>query len=129
MLGGIQIRYPDTISVTLIATIAAIGYLLYVVFLVIQTFNNPKLETTFAVGQPQKAQETKKLDFTVIKNWNLFGQPETSAAQYGGANEIPQETQLQFKLLGVFCLPSQKKNSFAIIEADDHVQKKIPSGR
>ena len=131
MLSGIQIRYPDTISISLVATIAAIGYLLYVVFLVIQAFSNPKLEKSLELQQEQKAQETqetRQLDFRAIKDWHLFGQTETMAAQNGGLNEIPQETQLQLKLLGVFFLPNQKNTSYAIIETDDHVQKKYRPG-
>jgi Type II secretion system protein C len=131
MLSGIQIRYPDTISISLVATISAIGYLLYVVFLVIQAFSNPKLEKSLELQQEQKAQETqetRQLDFMAIKDWHLFGQTETMSAQNGGLNEIPQETQLQFKLLGVFFLPNQKKTSYAIVEADDHVQKKYRPG-
>jgi Type II secretion system protein C len=125
MLSGILIRYLDTISVTLVATIAAIGYLLYVFFLVIQTFNNPNLEKPLSIEQGQKVQETKPLDFTAIKDWHLFG---LTAAQNDGVNEIAHETQLQFKLLGVFFLSSQNKNSFAIIETEDHVQKKYRPG-
>jgi Type II secretion system protein C len=131
MLRGIQIRYPEAISVPLIATIGAIGYLFYVVFLVVQTFSNPKLEKSLALEQGQSAQETqetRRLDFTAIKDWHLFGQAEATETQRGGVNEIPQETELQFKLLGVFFLPNPKKTSYAIVEADDHVQKKYRPG-
>jgi Type II secretion system protein C len=131
MLRGIQIRSPETISAPLVATIGAIGYLFYVVFLVVQTFSNPRLEKSLALGQEQSAQETqetRRLDFTAIKDWHLFGQTEMTETQHGGINEAPQETELQFKLLGVFFLPSQKKTSYAIVEADDHVQKKYRPG-
>ena len=64
------------------------------------------------------------MDFLVIKDWHLFGQPAAISAQNSDQRGTPQETQLQLKLLGVFFLPDQKKASYAIIEADDHLQKK-----
>jgi type II secretory pathway component PulC len=131
MLNGIQIRRPATFSVPLVATIGAIAYLLYVVFLVIQAFSNPKLENSLALEQEQSAQEvqeTRRLDFMAIKDWHLFGAAETTETQHAGINEIPQETQLQFKLLGVFFLPNQKITSYAIVETDDHLQKKYRPG-
>ncbi len=131
MLSGIQIRCPDYISIHNVATIASLGYLFYAVVSAMQAFSNPKLANSPAFEPGPLAQETmvtRQMDFMVIKDWHLFGQPETTAAQNGGKNEIPQETQLQLKLLGVLFLPNQKKTSYAIVEAEDHVQKKYRPG-
>lgn len=107
--------------------IPALAYLLYVAISTVQAFDNPESVVALTAESEQLGQEkteTKQMDFLVIKDWHLFGQSAAISAQNSDQRGTPQETQLQLKLLGVFFLPDQKKASFAIIEADDHLQKK-----
>ena len=109
------------------ALIPALAYLLYVAISTVQAFDNPESVVALTAESEQLGQEkteTKQMDFLVIKDWHLFGQPAAISAQNSDQRGTPQETQLQLKLLGVFFLPDQKKASYAIIEADDHLQKK-----
>ena len=111
-----------------LALISALIYLLYVAISTIQNTRNPTQSTDPATESNQPAQEhrqTKQMDFLVIKDWHLFGQPTSSTAQNTG--RLP-ETQQQLKLLGVFFLPDKKKASFAIIETEDHLQKRYRPG-
>jgi len=113
------------------ALIPALAYLLYVAISTVQTFDNPVSVVTLTAESEQLGQEkteTKQMDFLVIKDWHLFGQPVATPVQNSEQHETPQETQLQLKLLGVFFLPDQKKASYAIIEAEDHLQKKYRPG-
>jgi len=114
-----------------VALIPALAYLLYVAISTIQASGNPKQLATLTAESEQLDQEKtekKQMDFLVIKDWHLFGQPVVIPAQNSKQHETPQETQQQLKLLGVFFLPDQKKASFAIIETDDHLQKKYRPG-
>ncbi|WP_292428786.1 type II secretion system protein N [Methylobacter sp.] len=107
--------------------IPALAYLLYVAISTILAFDNPEQLAVLTVESEQLDQEkteTKQMDFLVIKDWHLFGQSAVISAQNSEQQGTPQETQLQLKLLGVFFLPEQKRNSYAIIETDDHIQKK-----
>lgn len=115
-----------------VALIPALTYFLYVAISTIQTFSgNPaQLAAPAAESEPlnQDKTEKKPMDFLVIKDWHLFGEPAAVTAQHSEQHETPQETQQQLKLLGVFFLPDSKKASYAIIEADDHLQKKYRPG-
>jgi hypothetical protein len=115
-----------------VALIPALAYLLYVAISTIQASGNPKQLPALAAESEQldqKKTEKKQMDFLSIKDWHLFGQPVAIPAQNSKQYETPQETQLQLKLLGVFFLPDQKKaSSYAIIETDDHLQKKYRPG-
>jgi Type II secretion system protein C len=131
MLGRIQLRCRENGNLPNAALISALAYLVYVGVTTIQTSAPPGVEVTQVLESghpPQGKVETKQVDFLAIKDWHLFGQPETIAAPNSGQNEIPQETQLQLKLLGVLFRPNQNKTSYAIIETDDHVQKKYRPG-
>jgi hypothetical protein len=110
-----------------VALIPALAYLLYVAISTIQAYGNPRQLATLTAESEQLDQEKtekKQMDFLVIKDWHLFGQPAALSAQ----NSEQQETQLQLKLVGVFFLPDKKNASYAIIEADDHLQKKYRPG-
>lgn len=114
-----------------VALIPALAYLLYVAISTIQAYGNPKQLVTLTAESEQlnqKTTEKKQMDFLVIKDWHLFGKPAAIPAQNSKQHETPQETQQQLKLQGVFFLPDQKNASFAIIEADDHLQKKYRPG-
>lgn len=114
-----------------VALIPALVYLLYVAISTIQASGNSEFVAVLTAESEQLDQEKnekKQMDFLVIKDWHLFGQPAAISAQNSDQHDTPQETQLQLKLLGVFFLPDQKKTSYAIIEADDHLQKKYRSG-
>jgi Type II secretion system protein C len=131
MFSRVQKRYFENRTIPHVASIAALAYLLYVGISTLQSSANPEQPASLASEPGQQAEEkidTKRMDFLLIKDWHLFGKSETLAAQNSGQHEIPQETQLQLKLLGVFFLPDQKKTSYAIIETDDHVQKKYRPG-
>lgn len=107
--------------------IPALAYLLYVAISTVQAFDNPEQSAIPTADSEQLGQEkieTKQMDFLVIKDWHLFGQSEAISVQNSEQQGAPQATELQLKLLGVFFLPEQKRNSYAIIEADDHLQKK-----
>jgi hypothetical protein len=113
------------------ALIPALAYLLYVAFSTFQTSGHNEQLAALTADSEQLGQdktEKKQMDFLLIKDWHLFGQPAVINAQSHEQNETPQETQLQLKLLGVFFLPDQKSSSYAIIEADDHLQKKYRPG-
>lgn len=82
-----------------------------------------------AVATPEAAQ----MDFLLIKDWHLFGDPEAIAeevqSQEGESQEgESQETDLPIRLMGVFFLPNQANSSYAIIENDDREQKKYHQG-
>jgi len=114
-----------------VGLIPALAYLLYVAISTIQVSDNPEQLTVLTAESEQLGQEkteTKKMDFLAIKDWHLFGQPSVISAQNSEQHNTPQETQLQIKLLGVFFLPDQENASYAIIEADDHLQKKYRPG-
>jgi type II secretory pathway component PulC len=112
--------------------------LVYLVYVIAASINSIQQTPSDLVVEPiRQGVETAKqeaMDMTAIKDWHLFGQPpeQTLPGQglASGDNAIPQETKLQLKLLGVFFLPGQgnKKSSYAIIEAEDHVQKRYQSG-
>lgn len=63
----------------------------------------------------------------MIKDWHLFGMPETQSEKTTAKTDIPQESALTIKLLGVFFLPDQK-NSYVIIETEEHLHKKFRLG-
>jgi hypothetical protein len=114
-----------------VALIPALVYFLYVAVSTIQASGHPEFAVAPAAeSEPldQDKAETKPMDFLVIKDWHLFGEPAAISAQHSEQHETPQETQQQLKLLGVFFLPDQKNASYAIIEADDHLQKKYRPG-
>ncbi|UOA10522.1 type II secretion system protein N [Methylobacter sp. S3L5C] len=113
------------------ALILALAYFLYVAIPIIQDFGTPKTRvmiTTDLEMLDQEKPENKPRDFLLIHDWHLFGQLPSDAIQISDQNGVPQETQLQIKLLGVFFLPDQKNSSYAIIEADDKSQKKYRPG-
>ena len=114
-----------------IALIPALAYLLYVAISINQASGNPKPLVNLFAESEQLDQEVigeKQMDFLVIKDWHLFGQPASAVTQMSDQNGVPRETQLQIKLLGVFFLTDQKNASYAIIEADDKSQKKYRPG-
>lgn len=63
-------------------------------------------------------------DFSLISEWHLFGQ---AAENVAAASHI-SETQLNLKLQGVFWLNQSVENVYAIIQAEDGVQKKYQPG-
>ncbi|OAI20948.1 hypothetical protein A1359_20030 [Methylomonas lenta] len=63
-------------------------------------------------------------DFLLISEWHLFGQ---AAENVAAASNI-SETQLNLRLLGVFWLNQSVENVYAIIQAEDGVQKKYQPG-
>ena len=83
----------------------------------------------------EKPEEIQR-DFQLIKDWHLFGSPEVAVVEEEIKQQeiVSQETALPIKLLGVFFLPNQTNNSYAIIEDEIKVQKKyhlgeaLPSG-
>jgi type II secretory pathway component PulC len=113
-----------------VALIPALAYLFYVVISTVQASGSPE---NFAIRTAESSQldhtntKIKPIDILVIKDWHLFGQSALMPAQNDQQHETPQETQLQLKLLGIFLKPDQNKSSYAIIEADDHLQKKYRS--
>jgi hypothetical protein len=131
MLSRFQMRYSENKAMPHVTLISALAYLLYVGIVTIQTSGNPALVAALASESEQPTQEKiekKQMDFLLIKDWHLLGRPGAITALNSGQQAIPQETQLQLKLLGVFFLPHQKKTSYAIIETDDHIQKKYRPG-
>lgn len=93
------------------ALILALAYFLYVAIPIIQDFGTPKTRvmiTTDLEMLDQEKPENKPRDFLLIHDWHLFGQLPSDAIQISDQNGVPQETQLQIKLLGVFFLPDQK---------------------
>lgn len=113
------------------ALIPALAYLLYVAISTINASGNldsmaPQTSEAELLGQEKI--EIKPIDFMVIKDWHLFGQAAVIPTQNSEQHDTPQETQLQLKLLGVFFLQDQNNASYAIIEAEDHLQKKYRSG-
>jgi general secretion pathway protein C len=123
------IRYYQIDCKTLpyFAAIAALFYLLYVVFSSNYLINSSAQIRGSIVEDEQKVQgsaENQQMNFLVIKDWHLFGQFDETMNQ----NSEPQKTQLQIKLLGVFFRPNQTESSFAIIEGEDKLQKKYRLG-
>lgn len=112
------------------ALISAIVYLLYVVISIFNSTGN--LQQTYAIADeaklPEPESNTKRLDLQLIKDWHLFGQSLNTNLRTSDSQETPQETQLQLKLLGVFFLPDQQRNSYVIIQSEDQSQKKYRSG-
>lgn len=113
------------------ALISAIVYLLYVSISIFNSTGN--LQQTYAIAdeaklpEPEKA-DNKQMDLLLIKDWHLFGQLGVTGTRHFDSQETPQETQLQLKLLGVFFLPDQQRNSYVIIQSEDQSQKKYRSG-
>lgn len=110
--------------------LVALAYLIILISTVPASYKAEQLtDPIFEVEQPAlEKSEKNKMDFLLIKDWHLFGNPDVSTEQKGVLNDEPQETQLQIKLLGVFFLPNQKKTSYAIIESEDKIQKKYRLG-
>lgn len=131
MFGRPQFLSGGSKTLPHLASIAALAYLVFVAISVYQhTGNIEKLAALTAISAQQTPEKSnlKQMDFTLIKDWHLFGQAVSIAAQNTGRNEEPKETELQLRLLGVFFLPSQPKTSYAIIETDGHTQKKYRLG-
>lgn len=129
MLHHLALRFRKSLPFS--SALAAMAYFIVVIFTTIQEYGVGKTanKSIFEpVQQEQILTETKQMDFMLIKDWHLFGQPDITATQKGGPYEIPQETQLQLKLLGVFFMPSPEKTSYAIIEAEDQIQKIYRAG-
>ena len=110
------------------ASVFALVYLLYANASIFQAHANDKLKVVEPEQEIQEKSEAKQMDFMLIKDWHLFGQASNLPSQNMGQQLTVQETQLQYKLLGVFFLPQHKKNSYAIIENDSHIQKKYRAG-
>ena len=77
-----------------------------------------------AVVTPEAAQ----MDFLLIKDWHLFGDPEAIEEEAKSQEGESQETDLPIRLMGVFFLPNQANSSYAIIEDEDREQKKYHQG-
>jgi type II secretory pathway component PulC len=117
-------------SLPSVGLILALIYFAYAAFTLIRAFGKSVPADNLSVGSEQQFQnlsEQQPMDFLIIKDWHLFGnyvaQPEQAVSQ----QDIAQESALPVKLLGVFFLPDQK-NSYAIIETDDHLHKKFRTG-
>ena len=131
MFGRPQFLSGGSKTLPLLAIIAALAYLVFVAISAFQPAENLAKSVILAAESAQQTQEKinkKQMDFMLIKDWHLFGQPVSTAAQDRELNEEPQETELQLRLLGVFFLPSQPKTSYAIIETDGHTQKNYRLG-
>jgi general secretion pathway protein C len=63
-------------------------------------------------------------DFSLISEWHLLGQAVVNTAAAANLSE----TQLQLKLMGVFQLTQPAVHAYAIIQAEDGVQKKYKPG-
>lgn len=109
-----------------IAFIFALIYCL-VVMSSIPGFYAPQ-SPSILISQSPLVPETDPLlspmNFQLIKEWHLFG--DTTSA--GIVEGQMMATSLQIKLLGVFYLPNQPNNSYAIIESEDKTQKKYHQG-
>jgi type II secretory pathway component PulC len=113
------------------ALIAALIYLLYVICSIFIFDGRPPHSDALAAQMELKDPDTiesKRLNLELMKNWHLFGQPLVKDNKPFDGQHIPQETQLQLKLLGVFFLPDQQRNSYVIIQAQDQFQNKYRSG-
>jgi len=72
--------------------------------------------------------EAAKMDFLLIKDWHLFGNPKVTVEERVLQEGESQETDLPLKLLGVYFLPNQDGARHAIIEDEAKVQKKYHQG-
>lgn len=67
--------------------------------------------------------DVASVDFLQMADWHLFGRASDND-QIGTVSQ----TQLQLKLLGVFLVSKTPESAYAIIQAEDGVQKKFRQG-
>ena len=72
--------------------------------------------------------EENEINFLLIKDWHLFGNPEIKIEEGKIVEDASKKTDLPIKLLGIFLMPDQNKNSYVIIEDDAKGQKKYHLG-
>ncbi len=74
--------------------------------------------------------EEAEMDFRLIKDWHLFGQSNSEVNSEAGtiAENESRISDLPIKLLGIFLLPNQEKNSYVIIENEANEQNKYHLG-
>jgi len=104
----------------------------FVIFLSSQLALTKPESLTDAIQEPEQVAVEKpeeiQMDFQLIKDWHLFGNPEAIAEEVKLQEGESQKTDLPIKLLGVFLLPNQDKNTYAIIEDEAKEQKKYHLG-
>ena len=84
--------------------------------------------TQVSTSSDREKPEEQEMDFLLIKDWHLFGNSEVRIEEGSMAENASKKTDLPIKLLGIFLLPNQDKNSYVIIEDDAKEQKKYHLG-